>query len=338
MSRVRQEIAEQPEVVARLLAGQRAAIRSIADIVVAQRPAYAVIAARGSSDYVALYAQHLLGVFCSLPVALATPSLHTLYDAPVRYESCVVIGISQSGASPDVASVLQAASEQDATTIAITNEPDSRLADAARHVIELGGGPETALAATKTYTASLAAAAALAVAMAGRGWEDLAAIPAAMERQLAADDGIEDLLGDVVNQRRLVTLGRGPNRATAFEAAIKLTELSGIPALAYSPADFLHGPIAMIDAGFPLVGVCTPGPARGSVVEVLEAAQVRGGRPFAIGTTAGSIPCIDVVEVPEWLSPLVAVLPMQQLAVSAGERLGIDVDRPFGLTKITQTT
>ena len=142
-----------------------------------------MIAARGSSDNAARYAQHVLGRLCGLPVALATPSLHTVYDAPLRYADGFVIGISQSGASPDVVAVLAAARAQGCVTVAVTNDPASPMAAAATHVIALQAGVEASVAATKTYTTSLAAVAALAAGIAqdaGRARE-LAAVPDALE-------------------------------------------------------------------------------------------------------------------------------------------------------------
>ena len=160
-------MAEQPAVLERLLRESAGAIAEAAAEIEARRPRFGVIAARGSSDNAARYAQHLFGRFWGLPVALATPSLHTLYDAPLDYRDALVIGISQSGASPDVAGVVEAAAAQGAITIAITNEPDSALGRAAAHVIDLCTGPERSVAATKTYTASLGAVAALAGVDAG---------------------------------------------------------------------------------------------------------------------------------------------------------------------------
>jgi glutamine---fructose-6-phosphate transaminase (isomerizing) len=161
VSLARAEIAEQPDVVARLLDRERLAIAALAAEVPRRAPRYAVLAARGTSDNAARYAQHVLGRILRLPVVLATPSLHTLYDAPPRYADAVVIGISQSGASPDIVSVVAEGTKQGALTAAITNAPSSPLAGAAEHVIDLGAGEERSVAATKTYTASLAAIAAL---------------------------------------------------------------------------------------------------------------------------------------------------------------------------------
>jgi glucosamine--fructose-6-phosphate aminotransferase (isomerizing) len=310
-------MAEQPAVLERLL--RDPAIAAVRAAVERRRPRYAVIAARGSSDNAARYAQHLLGRFWGLPVALAVPSLHTLYDAPMRYDDALVIGISQSGASPDVASVIAAATEQGALTIAITNEPDSRLGAAARHVIDLGTGPERSVAATKTYTASLGAVAALV--------GDVSAIPDAMARQLDRDVPVPEW-------ERVAVIGRGANYGTAFEAALKLSELTGVVAVPYSSADFLHGPIAMVEPGFPILAIAPSGPTLAGMREVFAAVSAAD---LTVISDDPAIAGIELEPVSEWLSPLVAVIPAQQLAVGMAEQMGRDVDRPPGLKKVTRT-
>src|SRR4051794_5195035 len=244
VSLARTEMSQQPEVIERLLVEEAAAIAAAAADVERRRPRYAVIAARGSSDNAARYAQHLMGRFWGIPVALATPSLHTLYEAPLRYDDALVIGISQSGASPDVAGVVSEATAQGALTIAITNAPDSPLARAAQHVIGLQTGEERSVAATKTYTASLPAVAGLVSRP-----EALLRVRDAMARQLEPDVPAEAAAA----WQRLAVIGRGANYGTAFEAALKLSELTGAVAAPWSSADFLHGPIAIVDAGFPIL-------------------------------------------------------------------------------------
>ena len=344
MSLVRDEIAEQPAVLAGLLRASEGAIAAAARDIRHRAPRYAVLAARGSSDNAARYAQHLLGRLCGLPVALATPSLHTLYDAPPRYRDALVIGISQSGASPDVVAVVEAGTRDGSVSVAITNDPHSPMATAAQHVIELGVGQERSVAATKTYTASLGAVAALAAAIAGDAERSvqLEAIPDALARQLALTDGPEAAAAASTGWARLASIGRGANYATAFEAALKIKELTGVAAEPYSPADFLHGPIAVVDEGFPVLAVAAGGPALSGIGEVLASVRRRGGTTWAIAddpaAAAEETGCLALVPTPEWLSPLVAVVPAQLLAVAAAERRGLDVDRPFGLQKVTRTT
>jgi glucosamine--fructose-6-phosphate aminotransferase (isomerizing) len=315
-------MAEQPAVIERLLRDQAGTIAAAAAEIKGRRPRYAVIAARGSSDNAARYAQHVFGRFWGLPVALAAPSLHTLYDAPLRYDDALVLGISQSGASPDVAGVVATATEQGALTIAITNEPDSALGGAARHVIDIQTGPERSVAATKTYTASLAAVAGLV--------GDAAGVPEAMARQLERHP-------PAPAWERVAVIGRGANYGTAFEAALKISELTGAVAVPYSTADFLHGPIAIVEPGLPILAIAPSGPTLPGMRELLEAAGDAEITVITDDPTLAGDHRIALEPVPEWLSPLVAVIPAQQLAVGAAERLGRDVDRPPGLQKVTRT-
>jgi glucosamine--fructose-6-phosphate aminotransferase (isomerizing) len=342
VSLARDEIAEQPEVLARMLDVEAPAIAAAAAEIRRRGPRFAVIAARGSSDNAARYAQHLLGRLCGLPVALATPSLHTLYDAPPRYVDALVIGISQSGASPDVVSVVESAAGEGCVTVAITNEPDSPMGAAAGHVIALGTGPELSVAATKTYTASLGAVAALAVAIAedAERARELAGMPEAIARQLTLTAGPEAAAVAAAGWERLAVIGRGANYATAFEAALKIKELTGVAAEPYSPADFLHGPIAVVGEGFPVLAVAAAGPALAGIHEVLAEVRERDGEVWAIAEEPPPVDRaghLELVPTPEWLSALVAVVPAQLLAVAAAERRGIDVDSPFGLQKVTRT-
>jgi glucosamine--fructose-6-phosphate aminotransferase (isomerizing) len=339
VSLVREEIAEQPAAVARVLADADGAIAAAMEEIRRRRPRYAVIAARGSSDNAARYAQHVLGRLCGLPVALATPSLHTVYDAPLRYTDGLVIGISQSGASPDVIAVLSAARAQGCVTVAITNDPSSPMAATATHVIALRTGEERSVAATKTYTTSLAAAAALAAGIAGDAGKtrELAGVPDALTRQLARLGGIDEVADAAADWTRLAVIGRGANYATAFEAALKIKELAQVAAEPASPADFLHGPVAMLDPGFPVIAILPSAPAGAAIRDVLAAAHERDADVTVIGDAPGERQ-LPVEPVPEWLSPLCAVIPAQLLAVGAAERRGVDVDRPEGLQKVTRTT
>jgi glucosamine--fructose-6-phosphate aminotransferase (isomerizing) len=322
------EIAEQPAVLERLLASI-----DLAPLVAALRersPRFAVIAARGSSDNVARYAQHVLGRLCGIPVALATPSLHTLYGTPPRLDGALVIGISQSGASPDVTAVIADAAEQRQPTLAITNDPGSPMAAAAEHVIELGTGEERSVAATKTYTASLAAVAALAAALNGdpRLREELRAAPESVAAQLDAPADAD------LDWQRCAVIGRGANYATAFEAALKVKELTGIAAEPYSPPDLMHGPVAILGPDHGVLAFAPPGPAAAGVHEAVHEARQRGAPALVAAPGAD----LDLVPMPEWLSPLGAVIPAQRLAATVAERRGIAVDTPFGLSKITRTT
>jgi glutamine---fructose-6-phosphate transaminase (isomerizing) len=338
MSLADAEIRAQPDVVARLLEREAVALRTLAAELRRRRPRYAVIAARGSSDNAARYAQHVLGRILRLPVVLATPSLHTLYDAPPRFIDAIVVGISQSGASPDVVSVVAEGARQGALTAAITNDPTSPLAAAAAHVVDLGAGEERSVAATKTYTASLAAIAALAAEGDPELTRDVARLPEALAAQLALAGDAAAAVDAAAGWERLTVVGRGAHYATAFEAALKVRELAGIVAEAYSPADLLHGPIATAGPGQPLLAIAPSGPTEGSMRELIAAARERGAHVAAIGhDPALGDPFLELVEVPEWLGPAVAIVPAQLLAGGLAERRGVDGDAPFGLSKITLT-
>jgi glucosamine--fructose-6-phosphate aminotransferase (isomerizing) len=335
------EIGEQPAIVAALLRDQREAIADAAAQARAADVRTVLIAARGTSDNVARYAQHLLGRFCGLPVALATPSLSTLYGAGPQLERTLVIGISQSGQSPDVRAVIEDAAAQGQLTVAVTNDASSPLARAASARIEIHAGEERSVAATKTYTASLAAVAALTAELAAedRLRRELAGIASAMEEQIARGAGVEAEAEALQGIQHLAVVGRGPNYATAFEGALKIKELTAIAAEPYSPADLMHGPIAALGPESLLIAIAVEGPALVSVLAAAEEAGRRGARCVLLSDdprrNAGGL---ALVAVPEWLSPLVAILPLQALAAQVAALRGVDVDAPFGLTKVTRTT
>jgi glucosamine--fructose-6-phosphate aminotransferase (isomerizing) len=334
MSILRDEIAEQPAVLERLLDAEYDAIAAFAATLTDIR--FVLIAARGSSDNVARYAQHVIGRHCGLPVALATPSLYTLYRTPPRLDRALVIGISQSGASPDVTAVVADAAEQGQVTLAITNDPDSPMARAAEHAIPLNTGEERSVAATKTYTASLAAVAALAAAISGdaRLHGELRAAPGAVARQLG--EPIDAAVALAAPWQRCAVVGRGANYATAFEAALKVKELTGIAAEPYSPPDLMHGPVAVLGPEHGLLAFAPPGPTAADVLEAVREAQRRGAPSIVASEDPASM--IRLVPLPDWLSPLGAVIAAQLLAAGLAERRGVEVDRPFGLSKITRTT
>lgn len=336
MSRLREEIAEQPAVLARLLDAQTPAIEELAAGLREQPPRFALIAARGSSDNVARYAQHVLGYLCRTPVALASPSLHTLYGTPPRLDGALVIGISQSGASPDVTKVMTDAAEQGQVTVAITNDLASPMAQASRHVIELGTGEERSVAATKTYTASLGAVAALAAALAGaqRLRDELHDAPGAVAAQL--EQPVERAAEAAAAWERCAVIGRGANYGTAFEAALKIKELTGIAAEPYSPPDLMHGPVAVLGPEHPLLAFAAAGPAAAGVAEAVDEARRRGAEAIVAAPDAQAQ--LPLVPMPEWLSPLGAVIPAQLLAAVLAARRGVEVDKPFGLSKVTRTT
>jgi glutamine---fructose-6-phosphate transaminase (isomerizing) len=353
---LRDEILEQPAVAAWLLGPGRAAIDSIADAIasrIADRELdTVVIAARGTSDHAAVYAQYLFGARLRLPVALATPSLTSLYGVELRLDRSLVIGISQSGRSPDIVGAIAAARRQAAPTIAITNDPISDLAVAAEHVIDLGAGKELAVAATKTYTAELVSVALLVVAieaMLGRGTEAtdpepaLASIPDAIVAALGTEAEAEAVAGRLAGHDRLVVVGRGFEYATARELALKLKELAQVAADPYSAADFLHGPLALVSAGFPLIAIAPSGPTAADLDALLDRLgeldldlTVLSDRPEAVAR--GAMGILLPAGLPEWLRPIATIVPGQLLALHLAIARGLDPETPRWIRKVTLTS
>jgi len=344
MSQVETEIREQPEVLERLLREGRDRANEIAARIRERSPRYVVIAARGSSDNAARYAQYLFGAHNRLPVCLATPSLFTLYESGPSLAGAVAVGVSQSGRSPDIVAVLEAARRDGSLTVAITNEPGSPLAKAAEHVLPLGAGPERAVAATKTYTASLGALAMLSAALdanAARAGE-LAKLPALVAATLERNASLDDKVARYRYAEQFVVVGRGFNYSTAFEIALKMKETSYIVAEPYSPADLLHGPVAMIDRGFPALVVAPSGRSLPDLAALMGTLDERRAELVAVSDDTGVLSRARVglslpQGIPEWLSPLAAVVPGQLWAAALARSRGLDPDRPRGLSKVTET-
>ena len=339
MTRFVDEVREQPAVVRRLLAGDRFA--DMAERIRALDPVGFMVAARGSSDNAALYAKYLFEARNRLPVALAAPSLFTHYRTPPRLSHYCVIGISQSGASPDVVAVLAEARRQGAFTIALTSTLTSPLGIAADAVIDLATGPETSVPASKTFTASLFALALLSAALdpepsfsAG-----IRAVADALEAALQKSARAAELARDF-DASSAVVLGRGFNLATAAETALKLTETAYVLARAWSIADFLHGPIAIADARVPALLVGARGPG-GQELDAI-AGRLAGLGCHVTAIIDGRLPeAAAGIELdsglPEALSPLPLSVIGQLLANALAERRGYDPDRPRSLTKVTRT-
>lgn len=343
-SHLYQEIHEQSAVLEEMLTQEPDAVARLAGAIRQRQPEYVLIAARGTSDNAGRYAQYLLGSVNRLVVALATPSLFSIYKQPPRLGNALVIGISQSGKSPDIVSVLAEARQQGALTAAITNVPDSDLGQQSDHVISLHAGEEKSIAATKTYTSSLAAIAALSAELAGSKQmkQELAQIPAKVNAILALSPAIGQIAERYRYMRDCVVLGRGYNYATAFELALKLKELTYTIAESYSSADFLHGPLALIEHGFPAIVVAPTGLLLPEMQEFMRTLKKREAEIIALSDDAatlamGRIAISLPAGVPEWLSPITSIVPGQLFAMHLAAVRDYDPDHPRGLRKVTET-
>jgi glucosamine--fructose-6-phosphate aminotransferase (isomerizing) len=340
------DIAEQPGGFARLLDGPHAdAIAAVAGEVARRKPRNVVFVARGTSDHAALYGAYLTEIRLGLPVASASPSAITLYGARPDFTDTLVIGVSQSGGSPDLTGVLQVARETGGLTVAVTNNPSSPLAEAAELSVDVAAGHERAVAATKTYTAELLALLLLIEGIRAGDGRLPGSERSALERlpQLA-EDALRDTTADELAQRyrfasRMVTTGRGYAYPTARETALKLMETSYLPALSFSGADLLHGPLAMTDPDVPVLAVVGDGPGGTSMREVVTRLGERRADVVTIGASdiPGAAGRIAVPGVDERYGPLLDILPLQRLALALALARGEDPDAPRGLKKVTAT-
>jgi glutamine---fructose-6-phosphate transaminase (isomerizing) len=338
------EIRQQPEVAARLLREAGPEVAALCQAIRTADPSHIVIAARGTSDHAAIYAQYAMGVLAGINVGLATPSVHSLYGASPDYGRALVIGISQSGASPDVVGVIRAARAQGATTLAVTNTPGSDMAEAAEHHVALRAGPERAVAATKTYTATLLVLAMLAAGLAESSAEDdLAGVPDALAAALALEAEAERIARDQAGMDRCVVLGRGYHYATAREWALKLKELAYVLADPYSSADFIHGPLALIEAGFPTFCIAPSGATEDDMAEVIERLGGELGAHLLIASDDADVCAkgtwsLALPKLPEWLMPIVSIVPGQLHAMHSTIVQGRDPEQPRSIAKVTRTT
>jgi glutamine---fructose-6-phosphate transaminase (isomerizing) len=333
--RMRADMATQPAVL-RGLAARRA------ELIAALRgpePAGVVIVARGSSDYAAIFARYLLEAVTGRPVALAAPSLVTLYGAELRLDGWLALGISQSGRTPEIVTVLERYGAAGARTVALTNDPGSALAAAADVQIELGAGEELAVPATKTFTAQLAAVALVGEALGPVPWRDSdwERLPGMVE-ELLGDPGPAERAAEALgNADELIAVGRGYLMCVALEAALKLREATGVRAEGWSAADFRHGPVTVARGDIPLLAVSAAGPAAADVEELAEQLE-RGGTRVLRLTDSPDVELPYTGGLPEPLCTLPATVRAQQLALALALRRGIDPDAPPGLGKVTETT
>jgi glucosamine--fructose-6-phosphate aminotransferase (isomerizing) len=338
------EIYEQPVVLQRWLETQLDQAQHIAHAIRQHAIDFVFLAARGTSDHAGVYGQYVWGALNHLPVALAAPSLFTLYHSKPKLKNALIVGVSQSGQSPDVVSVLDEGRAQGALTLAITNAPESPLACAAEFHLDVNAGPEKAVAATKSYTAQLLAIASIAALLAPdqKHQQALWQVPRAVADALALNTQAAVLAGQLKDMNRCVVLGRGFNYATAMEWSLKLKELAYVFADPYSTADFQHGPIAIVEEAFKILAVVPQGVVFDEVLGTLRRVRAQGAHllvvsdseaALALGNGALRLP----TGLPEWLSPIVSIVPAQLFAYHLTHAKGYDTESPRGLRKVTLT-
>ena len=339
---MRVELAEQPQIWRGLLR-DRAAFADLGQAIAARAPRFVLLAARGTSDHAALYAKYLIEIRLGLPAGLVSPSTMTAYGAAPDLRDVLMIAVSQSGGSPDLVHTVETARRGGALTLAVTNNPSSPLAEAAALQVDIGAGPEQSVVATKSYTAQL-----LALYLALEHWRG---------GDGSAADGIADFgdavlagAGPVMKEaakryrfaQRMVVAGRGYGYPTAREAALKLMETSYVSAQAFSGADLLHGPLALLDPSVPVLAVIPEGVAGAAMAQAVPRVREARADLFVVGSKKAvndaDAGFVLPSGVPEVMSPLLEILPFQILALHLAVARGEDPDAPRGLRKVTKTT
>lgn len=345
MSLMIEEIEEQPDALERTLHSEWKHAERLSRFLVKKNPSLIVLVARGTSDNAAQFGRYLLEITTGIPVSLAAPSVHTLYHAHLKLSSAVVIGISQSGESTDINLTMRNAKRCGAMTIGIINDARSTLSGLVDEVFLTRAGPERSVAATKTYTAQLMILYLLAAALRSSPQQwliSLSQIPGWVARALDLKSQIRETVERYRFMRQCAVVGRGLNYANAFELAIKLMETCYVVAERFSSADFLHGPIAMVEGGFPVILFAAPGKVFPDMLRLARRLRSLKAETLAISSEPGFLKLANrAFRMPRGIndlySPIPYIVPGQLFAALLAETKGLSPDQPRSLTKITQT-
>jgi glucosamine--fructose-6-phosphate aminotransferase (isomerizing) len=335
---MRHEINEIPEAAARLLEQSKAAVKDTGAALRAKDPAFFVTIARGSSDHAALFLKYAIELSTGRPVASLGPSLASIYGAKMQLQGAASIAISQSGKSPDIVAMAEAATKAGAVTIALTNTLPSPISQASTHPLDILAGPEIAVAATKSYVNSIVAG----LAILGEWTGDtalqraVADLPNQFAKAVMLDwQPLADELGDAES---LFVLGRGPALAIASEAALKFKETSGMHAEAYSAAEVLHGPVALVEKRFPVIGLAARDAAEGSVTSILDGLSAKGALAFVTSSEAKATKALPFVATGHPITDALAlIIPFYGFVESWSRSRGLNPDAPVALKKVTET-
>ncbi len=343
MSLMLSEIEQQPAAIERTIKREAKKIESFAAKFKANCPRLIVLVARGSSDNAALFGRYLLELTTGIPVSMAAPAIHTLYKRKMDLRDALVIGVSQSGEGDDINLTLENAKRSGATTLAITNEAESTMARLSDETFLIHAGRERSVAATKTYTGQLLIFHLLAKALSDKGNEmEIERLPELAAESLKLKPAVAAMVERYAFMEQCVVVGRGLNYANAYEFAIKLMETCYVVAERFSGADFLHGPIAMVDPGFPVFIFAPPGPTMTGTKELLTKLKGIGAETIVISGESAALKLASRgIKIPhrvsELLSPIPYIIPAQLLAALLAETKGLTPDRPRSLSKVTKT-
>jgi glucosamine--fructose-6-phosphate aminotransferase (isomerizing) len=338
-----QEIAEQPAALERTIAEERAKVTRLGELLKQRDIDLIVLVARGSSDNAALFGRYLLEIATGIPVSLSAPSVHTLYGAKLNLKRALVIGVSQSGEGEDINRVLESARASGAFTVGITNSPKSAMVKLVDETLLMHGGKERSVAATKTFTGQMILFYLLATALARDGFRlDCERIPEFAARALEQKPAILELVQRYVFMENCVVVGRGLAYANAYEFALKLMETCYVVAERFSSADFLHGPVAMIERHFPVMLFAPPGVMLEGTKDLIRRLQELSADTVGItGDLEAATMCSRSIimprEIDEFLAPIPYIIPAQLFAALLAEAKGLDPDKPRSLSKVTRT-
>jgi glucosamine--fructose-6-phosphate aminotransferase (isomerizing) len=350
MSKMLEEIRQQPAALERTLRQELRGIEKLRKQLEARRPRLIVLAARGTSDNAAQFARYLLEIGTGIPVSLSAPSTFTLYGAKVDLRDSLVVAISQSGESTDTNFVLERGKEAGAFTIGVTNEPSSTLAKIADYTLLVRAGREKSVAATKTYTGQLLSAYLLAYALGSAlRVDDLRRLPELAAGALKLEPVVAELAPRYRFMEHAVVVGRGLNYSNAFEFALKMMETCYVVAERFSSADLLHGPIAMVEAAFPVFLFCPPGVTWKAMKEMLE--KLKGMKAeVAILTDKRNREAPELAHralvlppaprgmgLEDVYTPIPYIIPAQLFAAHLAAEKGLNPDQPRSLSKVTRT-
>ncbi|SDK07318.1 SIS domain-containing protein [Aliiruegeria lutimaris] len=336
-SQMRREIREIPEAVERLLAAPEA-VRAAADAIRERDPAFAITVARGSSDHACSYLKYVSELTLGLPSASVGPSVASIYGARLKLDRALCIAVSQSGKSPDIVELARTARRDGACSVAITNNPHSTLAETCDHTLDIHAGPERSVAATKTFVTSIVAGLMLLAE-----WKQDEELRRAIHRLPDLLDGAtktdwSEVCDSIGLEESLFTLGRGPSWAISNEAALKFKETCQLHAESYSSAEVLHGPVSIVDEGFPVLCFAAADAAETAVTGIADNLAAMGANVFVTSAQAKKARRLEHIRTAHPLTdPVSLIVSFYAMVEQFAARLGIDPDSPRHLKKVTET-